>query len=143
MSSSPSAATRSDSRIHWHEHKSSLSGEENKGATSETRTHDPWVTSRARYHCATPAAPSALKTTRRATTQRRQHPPSRVVVAVGGHALGKPHEVVREPAAHPHVARMRVRVVGARRRHDHDDRGHVAMLDGDAPTTGMREIVNE
>ena len=39
-------------------HKSSLSEEENKRDTSETRTRDrdPMATSRVRYHCATPAA---------------------------------------------------------------------------------------
>ena len=44
------------SRVRWHVHKSSLPEEENKGDTSENRTRDHSVTSRARYHCAIPAA---------------------------------------------------------------------------------------
>ena len=43
------------SRVHWHKHKSSLPKEENIGDTSEFRTRDRMVTSRARYHCAIPA----------------------------------------------------------------------------------------
>ena len=42
--------------IHWHVHKSSLPEEESEGDLCETRARDPRVTSRARYHCATPAA---------------------------------------------------------------------------------------
>ena len=48
-------------RVHWHVRKSSLPEEENKGDTSETPTHDPMVTSRARYHCATPAAINPIR----------------------------------------------------------------------------------
>ena len=35
--------------------------QENKGDTGETRTRDPRVTSRARYHCATPTALNKLR----------------------------------------------------------------------------------
>ena len=37
------------SHVHWHVHKTSSSEEENKGDTSETRTRDLMVTSRARF----------------------------------------------------------------------------------------------
>ena len=43
-------------RVHWHVHKSSLPEEENRGDTSETCTREHKVKSRARYHCAAPAA---------------------------------------------------------------------------------------
>ena len=40
-------------RVHWHAPNSFLSEEDNICDTSGTRTRDPRVTSRARYHCAT------------------------------------------------------------------------------------------
>ena len=44
------------SRVSWDVYKSFLPEEENRGDTSETRTRDHTVTSRARYHYATPTA---------------------------------------------------------------------------------------